>query len=505
MATEIELKYSVVNEQVVEKITALLNEDNISYSFGQNQLANRYFDTKQLLFRKHDFGLRVRSVNEHREQTIKTAGQVIGGLHKRPEYNVDISDNFPDLSLFPAEIWPDNISLEQWQAELIVLFSTDFKRHTWTIDFQSSQIELAFDVGTIASSGNSIDICEIELELLEGIEADIFDLAEKLMGVLLMRPGIHSKAARGYQLWHQQHIEKPEDFPFVPLTGEMSIARSFVAGNTFLLSYLQRAIDYYFIEPHVANLSRINHALLLIRHGFWVFEAFISDDMVEIRKELSHFLTMLAWENNAKNLHELINKSSYYRKKIEYNQQLIEQLKLEKRRFPSQEQVKELLQSKRFNLLQLKLLKMLLAGEKQLSLPSDNLPSIFKFCSKTLEISLLDVEDEMPEAEQLPAEQYLSLKKILNRSLLTGSWCGQVYDDKARHEYRAPWLDILHGITELETLTMLRNQLLQLQAIEAQEQPEKLLNWLDVKIENLLHALDASKQMAVQLPPYWRS
>ncbi len=54
------------------------------YAVANNTLTNCYFDTKELSFRKHDFGLRVRSKNEQREQTIKTAGQTIGGLHKRP-------------------------------------------------------------------------------------------------------------------------------------------------------------------------------------------------------------------------------------------------------------------------------------------------------------------------------------------------------------------------------------------------------------------------------------
>ena len=51
-----------------------------------------------------DMGLRIRSHNGHIEQTIKTAGVPIGGLHPRPEYNVDIHSAVPNLALFQQEI-----------------------------------------------------------------------------------------------------------------------------------------------------------------------------------------------------------------------------------------------------------------------------------------------------------------------------------------------------------------------------------------------------------------
>ena len=504
METEIELKYLVVNEQVVERINNLLDEKKYHYTVANNTLTNCYFDTKALSFRKHDFGLRVRSKNEQREQTIKTAGQTIGGLHKRPEYNIDITDNFPDLSLFPDDIWPKNTNLAQWQDDLIVLFSTDFVRHTWTITYEKSVIELAFDVGSVSSSGRELPICEIELELLSGEEAAIFSLAQQLSNVLLMRPGTKSKAARGYQLWHNQSDEQEiAEFPFIPISGSDTCESALINGLTFSLSHLQKVIDSYFNQPSLSLLSQINHGLLLMRHAFWLFDDLITDEHLLIRKELSHFLKMLAWQNNAKNLHDIITKQSAFRKKIEYSQKLVKQLKLEERRFPSTEQVLEMLMSSRFNQLQLSVLQMILAGEKGLKATSEHNQSIFSFCASALEKSLNALADDISFESSISAEQYLSYKRILNRSLLTGSWCGQLFDDKARADYRAPWLDIMHGITELETLCMLKQQLLQLQAVE--DQPEKLVNWLECKIENLLTALDASRQMALVVPPYWRS
>ena len=103
MTTEIELKYLVLGDNTVEKITELFHRENIQFSYQQKQLSNCYFDTPDLNLRQHDMGLRVRRNNNHIEQTIKTAGQVVGGLHSRPEYNVDIESEQPILRFFQVK------------------------------------------------------------------------------------------------------------------------------------------------------------------------------------------------------------------------------------------------------------------------------------------------------------------------------------------------------------------------------------------------------------------
>lgn len=78
-------------------------------------------------------GLRIRQRGEHLEQTIKLAGQVLGGMHQRPEYNRVIAQPVPDLTLFEEDIWPDDFPLFDIQRELKEIFRTDFTRHRWRI------------------------------------------------------------------------------------------------------------------------------------------------------------------------------------------------------------------------------------------------------------------------------------------------------------------------------------------------------------------------------------
>ncbi len=209
MTIEIELKYLLPatgekNDHIAESITAMLVAKNISFERSENQLTNDYFDTENLALRKMDFGLRIRTKNQQYEQTIKTAGKVVGCLHQRPEYNIDIVEKKLNLSLFPIQIWPEKTNIEILEKDLQVIFSTDFSRQTWLIHQGESIIELALDRGRICTklSDTTQDINELEIELVSGDEQSLFALAKQLMAVVTMTPGKLSKAARGYALYH---------------------------------------------------------------------------------------------------------------------------------------------------------------------------------------------------------------------------------------------------------------------------------------------------------------
>ncbi len=209
MTTEIELKYqlSANNEDhntIVADITDVLNAHKLFFEMNQNQLINDYFDNDNLDLRKMDFGLRIRTKAQRYEQTIKTAGKVVGGLHQRPEYNVDIANSKLDLSLFPVKIWPENVDVMTLQQSLQVIFSTNFSRQTWLIHQDENIIELALDKGEICTTQGkpTVTINEVEIELVSGDEQALFDLAKKLMAVIPMQPSDLSKAARGYALYN---------------------------------------------------------------------------------------------------------------------------------------------------------------------------------------------------------------------------------------------------------------------------------------------------------------
>jgi len=501
MSTEVELKYLVFCDDVSKKITTLLDANEIKFEQSVTQLSNCYFDTPELALRRLDMGLRVRESDDFIEQTIKTAGKVIGGLHQRPEYNVTINKQFPELALFPKNIGFTSQSMQDIQSQLIVLFNTDFLRTKWLVTLnEHSKVEVVFDQGTITSKCQSVDILEIELELVCGDISALFSLAELLFDVIDVRPGIRSKAARGYALYHEKITTKYEFPAFIPLKKTDDIERLFSSGIDFSLQELNIVIDAYMEEPSLIHLAQINEALTLLRHGFWLFQQYIPSEFFKVKDELSHFIHLFSWVDNANYLQELTNKTGNYRKKLELSHQLVEQLKLKKRRLPNIDDVKMLLHSKRFNCLQLSLLKFLCLEKNEEKNLLNKKSESLNFSQHALTKSLSELQAIMPEALSLTSEQYLAQSKLLNRCLLTGSWLGSLYDEDERIAYRAPWLDLKYGISELQTLWIIQQQLQKLD-----ERPIKLVNWQDSKVDGLLHALDHSRHKALSMTPYWKS
>ncbi|MEH8140983.1 CYTH domain-containing protein [Aeromonas veronii] len=198
MQTEIEIKFFVARD-IQAKLSNLLNSLEIKES-SQQQLGNVYFDTPTLALRQLDMGLRIRRCDTFAEQTIKCRGQVVGGLHARPEYNAPVSGDLPTLSAFPDEIWPTLTERDHIQQQLVAQFRTDFLRRHWLIAFEGAEIELAWDQGEIVGSQGSTTINELELELKSGATAALFALAQRLARSGGLRLGAQSKAQRGYRL-----------------------------------------------------------------------------------------------------------------------------------------------------------------------------------------------------------------------------------------------------------------------------------------------------------------
>jgi len=207
MEYEIELKL-LTDEQAGEVIeTKLLPQLNARVTQDTLVLTNHYFDTPDRTLRKHYIGLRIRGNNQKFEQTLKTAGKSIGGLHQRPEYNIYLDESkhqnveMPDLKLFPLSAWPESIDVSDLQTKIETLFTTHFERKIYLLEFSHGDIvELVWDFGEVTSGNKSVPICEIELELKKGSTAVLFDLAKRIVSLMPTSIGMDSKAALGYKL-----------------------------------------------------------------------------------------------------------------------------------------------------------------------------------------------------------------------------------------------------------------------------------------------------------------
>jgi inorganic triphosphatase YgiF len=224
MEVEIELKLStralagpIIIEKLLPQLDAAIEQSEV-------ELSNSYFDTLNRDFRKNDMGLRIRGCQHHYEQTLKTAGKGVAGLQQRPEYNISLGlhqhsvPEKPDLSLFPADVWPSFFNLPEVQKTLICQFSTQFIRSVFLLTWSDrTQVELVWDRGQVLASGRSDAINEIELELKHGSVDILFSLGQQIAELMPVTIGLLSKAARGYRLMDETKSEFSQKQP-KPLT-----------------------------------------------------------------------------------------------------------------------------------------------------------------------------------------------------------------------------------------------------------------------------------------------
>ncbi|RCV90026.1 CYTH domain-containing protein [Billgrantia montanilacus] len=181
------------------------------------RLANTYFDTPEGELEAARMALRLRRYDDTWVQTLKTSGDVGGGMSRRGEWEWPVAGGAPNegvldrqgLAALPpmAELGTD--VLERLEAR----FTTDFERRSWQLDHAGVTIEVALDQGEIRAAGRAVPIRELELELKAGDPAALWDLALALAETIPLRPADASKAARGGALLSGQWTLPEGDTP----------------------------------------------------------------------------------------------------------------------------------------------------------------------------------------------------------------------------------------------------------------------------------------------------
>lgn len=284
MTIEIELKFLIDPDQIdaIKKQLALYPHRYTS----PTMLTNHYYETADNQLRGWDMGLRVRGKDGHYEMTLKTAGQEIGGLHQRPEYNVPLQDSQLNIALLPQDVWPSGTDISALQQRLNPLFSTNFTREKWVITYGNSEIEVAFDQGSVSADQQTASLLELELELLQGERTDIFALANELVKDGGVRLGGQSKAARGYGLAQGNGLPVVE--PLTQLTVKPKATCE--QGLSTLLSGLIRRwqlLESHWLAGDKQMPALLQQTLLAIRETFSLFGGLIPRSVSsELRQQL---------------------------------------------------------------------------------------------------------------------------------------------------------------------------------------------------------------------------
>lgn len=292
MTIEIELKF-IATPDVASKLGQTLARFPHQHHAAR-ALSNTYFETDDNQLRRWNMGLRIRGVDGQHEMTLKTAGNTLGGLHQRAEYNVELPAAELDIARLPAEVWPQGTDIVALQQRLQPLFSTHFQRETWLVQVGESEVEVAFDRGAVATETLSEDLFEVELELKSGQRSDMMAFAQQLIAMGGLRLGSLSKAARGYQLAQGNPPRPLRAFPLLKAAPKATVEEGMITAMSSALSHWQYHEEVWLRGNAEAQRSVVE-ALEVLRQAFSLFGALVPRKASsELRQKLTALEEKLA-------------------------------------------------------------------------------------------------------------------------------------------------------------------------------------------------------------------
>jgi inorganic triphosphatase YgiF len=165
-----------------------------------------YFDTPSNALRNKGIILRVRKSGDAVPVLgMKAPGAATDGPFHRREVETNSPSLKPNLGLFDK-------TARKFLARIIgdqpigPKFKMQFKRQSGLVRSGSSVVEIAVDEGHITCGKLRVPLAEVELELVSGNKADLFDLAMRLAEEFSLRLDFVSKAEKGFRALLQEKI-----------------------------------------------------------------------------------------------------------------------------------------------------------------------------------------------------------------------------------------------------------------------------------------------------------
>ena len=101
MNNEVELKLLIAERDIWRLLRLPMVNAVTLKKFPSQLLRNTYYDTADHRLRDRGIAVRLRQAGSKWLQTVKTEGRVIAGLHERPEWEHETTENTLDFSRLP--------------------------------------------------------------------------------------------------------------------------------------------------------------------------------------------------------------------------------------------------------------------------------------------------------------------------------------------------------------------------------------------------------------------
>lgn len=501
MACELELKLAATPEKLNDIMKLEFPGVATQSAWEKQSLVNTYYDTVNFKLRNMAIAMRIRQIGDKAIQTVKSSGKAIGGLHQRNEDEVELDSSELDISKITdpyLQILVEE-ALEE-DGEYIACFNTDFERTRCLLTFSDDTIvEVALDFGTITADDQSLPICEVELELIQGSAEYIFAIGRYLIKELDLALYNASKARRGYSLcknlakdsFRMQVLEFSQG-----VESEQAFEQICFAGLKHW-QYYELFLDSK--NPHSAVLE-MYRALIYLQHVYMVFGALIprraTDDLRNSWSWLADAMRPIV--DAAKHKRYLMN---YLKQKADWDLVESQRKKIDVEVKAAITQFKSLLATPRYNLMMLNMSQWLYFREWRNFIPEklqDKLKApIIDYAKAQLEHMFKELKRDLGPKVDLEPQDYYRLIAKIRRALDTGLYFGGLFDSQKRQTYRKFWLDILDGIRELQVNEYIYELLLE------NHKNEEMEDWLKQKNESILKAIAETRKAAFKANPYW--
>lgn len=210
--TEIELKF-LIDEQVEKHLKARLTALQL-VDGGTRPLRSIYYDTPDRALRRSGFSIRLRLDGGRWIQTVKTRSGLHRGLHsglsRVCEFECPAGDGQLHLDDIADKTARKHIKRLIFGKRFDPVCETHMNRTSAKIVApDGARAELSVDHGHIVAGPASLELREMEIELIAGTVDGLFDLARYLLTEGGFRFSCLSKSERGYLLADEGRIDVP--------------------------------------------------------------------------------------------------------------------------------------------------------------------------------------------------------------------------------------------------------------------------------------------------------
>lgn len=470
----------------------------VDVAYQQKQLTNQYFDTESFYFAKHLYGFRVRGCNDRFEMTLKTQGQTTGGLHQRGEYNVDLPNQYPDLRLFENIKWPERVTSEQLNQQLVKRFATNFQRDEYQISIGEDVIEVVFDRGIVETENDTQPIDEVEIELKRGNVKRVFQMARLLNQHLSLRLSDTTKAAMGYTLLGESPLRRKPLPEFLPLSEGISTEEAFSQAVEVALQHWQHHEQVYMATKSLKYLDSVHQGLYVLTQTVSLYLPVLQcSPLLNLHRRLISYTRKWMWLSELHNIRFLRSKRGPFSHYLNEHDSLMSYLQGRKVGLLQGRSPEALFFDQEANEIKILTSEIILNKPWREAITSSDKP-LLEHAKGWLSQGWQNAMQSLSQPEPLSQTHYIATENILKQALNHGFLLADLFTDQ-RGDFRAPWLDILIGVEELKALITLKKLLSDAEF----EDDTELKTWTADKLHSLMHVIERTRQVAIQLEAYW--